>query len=304
MKTTILFTSLTLTLAWGMVHAPALRADESDYSPTRYDADEAKEMRSFLRPFLDPSYIPSPEYLNSWPKARAEGEYQATETPDQMKAHNAKLQVAYNAVVAALPEKLSAPVTRKRKILVLTYRTHTYFGSAGAIILLREAAKKYGAFEVTEVYKPDGIDEKMLAGFDAVVLNGITIPFRNGPYGRPSKDYPELMDVVKQMQAENDKSQPHLYNELLPNYVKGGGGLVAIHGAFLLAGFVNGWEEKADDPKNVFSEMLGGAAGSWPHPHGKVLYYPFEMQIMEPENPLTLAFREAMASNIKIGSEA
>ena len=33
------------------------------------------------------------------------------------------------------------------------------------------------------VYKPDGIDAKMLAGFDAVVLNNISFAVRNGKYG-------------------------------------------------------------------------------------------------------------------------
>ena len=65
MKNTILFASLTLTLALGLAHAPALRADESDYSPQVYDEDEAKEERSLLRPYLEPAHIPTPEYLAS-----------------------------------------------------------------------------------------------------------------------------------------------------------------------------------------------------------------------------------------------
>ena len=312
MKNAILFASLTATLALGLVHAPALRADESDYSPTRYNPDEAKEMRSTLRAYLDPTYIPSPEYLKSWLSYGVKagqyiGCYAGTETPEELKAQCAKSQAFHDTLVAGLPEKLSAPVARKRKILVLTYRTHTYGGAAGCLILLREAAKKYGVFELTEVYKlDDSIDEKMLAGFDAVVINGVSVVGRAGPCGDHQnlyKDHPELKDEVEKRRAETNKITPHLYNELLPNYVKAGGGLVAIHGAFLLPGFVNGWNEKADDPKNVFGAMLGGAADSWPHPHGKPLWS-FELQVMEPENPLTQAFRDAVAAKVKIGSEA
>jgi len=307
MKKAILFASLTLTLALGFVHAPALRADESDYTTMRYDPDEAKEMRSQLRPYLEPSFIPSLEYLKSWPELPVYGEYKPTQTPEEMKTHSAKLQAAYNLIVTGLPEKLSAPVARKRKILVLTYRTHTVGGSAGGLILLREAAKKYGAFELTEVYKlDDSIDEKMLAGFDAVVLNNVTATGRSGPCGdHPSlyKDHPELKDAVEKRQAETKKITPHLYNELLPNYVKAGGGLVAIHGGMLLASFICGNEEKQDDPKNVFGAMLGGAPDNWPHPRGKKSYNPMELQIMEPENPLTLAFRDVMASKVKFMSE-
>ena len=313
MKKTILSTSLAISLALGLAHAPALRADESDYSPTRYNPDEAKEMRSTLRAYLDPTYIPSPEYLKSWLSYGVKagqyiGCYAGTETPEELKAQCAKSQAFHDTLVAGLPEKLSAPVARKRKILVLTYRTHTYGGAAGGLILLREAAKKYGAFELTEVYKlDDSIDEKMLAGFDAVVLNGITSVGRAGPcgdHGSLYKDHPELKEEVEKRRAETAKITPHLYNELLPNYVKAGGGLVAIHGAFLLPGFVTGWNEKADDPKNVFGEMLGGAADSWPHPrYGKISYNPIEMQVVEPENPLTLAFRDAAAGKVKFSSE-
>ena len=146
MKNTIRFASLTVALAWGLVHAPALRADESDYSPQVYDEDEAKEERSLLRPYLEPAHIPTPEYLASC-KGVGGQEYKGDETPEQLKAKSAQFQTIYDSIIAALPEKLSVPVARKRKILVLTYRSgmgyHTP-GSAGCLILLREAAKKYG----------------------------------------------------------------------------------------------------------------------------------------------------------------
>ena len=146
MKTAILFASLAITLALGLVHAPALRADESAYAPLCYDEDEAKEQRSIMRTYLDPDYVPSPEFLAS---CVGEGRrFKGTETPEELKAIIANYQDSYKKIVAALPEKLSVPVAKKRKILVLTYRTGQDYhapGAAGFLILLREAAKKYGA---------------------------------------------------------------------------------------------------------------------------------------------------------------
>ena len=304
MKNTILFASLTLTLALGLAHAPALRADESDYSPQVYDEDEAKEERSLLRPYLEPAHIPTPEYLASC-KGVGGQEYKGDETPEQLKAKSAKFQTIYDSIVAALPEKLSVPVARKRKILVLAYRTWAYYhtpGAAGCLIFLREAAKKYGAFEITEVYKPDGIDAKMLAGFDVVVLDNIMIPGRAGKYGTSGRPQPETAskeDIAKLRAKEIEIWKP-LYNELLPAYVKNGGGLVGVHGIAVMPIMGGG-----DTDKMEFAVMLGGAVDSQCHPltdgtnKGPYGYCPAPLKILEPNNPLTFAFRDALNGGLK-----
>ena len=295
MKTTILFARLAMTLALGFVHAPALRADESDYSPTLYNEDEAKEQRSIMRLYLEPSHIPSPEYLASykeggWP-------YKGDETPEQLKALSAKNQAIYDKIVAALPEKLAVPVTRKRKILVLCYRTGLWYhapGAAGYLILLREAAKKYGAFELTEVYKPDGIDAKLLTGFDVVVLDSIH-PWRGGTFGPQfglAAKHPELAAETNKRRNEELAVANSLYNELLPAYVKNGGSLIAIHATLLTPGMMTGMESE-------FASLLGGAVDDYVHPwkDGKLSgpggYCPIPIKILEPNNPLTFAFRDA-----------
>jgi len=295
MKKLILFTSLAVTLALGLVHAPALRANESDYSPLVWDEDEAKEMRSVLRPYLEPAHIPSPEYL-----ASCKGEnalYSGNETPEQLKAMSAKYQATYDKIVAALPEKLSVPVTQKRKILVLAYRTGLWYhgpGAAGYLILLREASKKYGAFELTEVYKPDGIDAKMLAGFDVVVLDSIH-PWRQGKYGPQFglvAKHPELQAETSKRRGEELAVASSLYNELLPAYVKNGGSLITIHATLLTPGMMTGMESE-------FASLLGGAVDDHVHPwkDGKLAgpgsYSPIPIKILEPNNPLTFAFRDA-----------
>ena len=297
MKNAILFTSLAITLALGLVYAPALRADESDYSPTFCNEDEVKEQRSFMRPFLEPSYIPSAERLASYVGANM-GRYTGKETPEQLKAMSATCQTNYDKIVAALPEKLSVPVARKRKILVLCYRSGMDYhvpGQAGYLILLREAAKKYGTFELTEAYKPDGIDAKMLAGFDVVVVNSHQQLGRRGRYGLEwglIKEHPEMKEEMAKRQEEEMKVFKPLYEELLPAFVKNGGGLVGIHATALL-------EAGRDDKGSEFTTMLGGVDDGWCHPHfnGKLAstgqYCPIPIKILEPNNPLTFAFRDA-----------
>jgi len=297
MKRTILFASLTLTLALSLVHAPALRADESDYSPTVYNEDEAKEERSLLRPYLEPAHIPTPEYLASC-KGVGGQEYKGDETPEQLKAKSAQFQTIYDSIIAALPEKLSVPVARKRKILVLTYKTIGYYhtpGAAGFLILLREAARKYGVFEITEAYKPDGIDAKMLAGFDVVVLDNMVFAGRVGKYGsffRPKTDTASKEEIAKMRAKERDTWNP-LYNELLPAYVKNGGSLVGVHAAAMIPLFSG-----QDMDKMEFAAMLGGAVDGQCHPltdgtnKGPGGYCPAPLKILESNNPLTFAFRD------------
>jgi type 1 glutamine amidotransferase len=258
-----------------------------------YNADEAKEARTFLRPYLEPSFVPSPEYLASCIGERRH--YTGNETPDQLKAMCAKFQDNYNKIVAALPEKLSVPVSQKRKILALTYRSGGHYhtaGAAGFLILMREAAKKYRAFEITEVYKPDGIDAKLLAGFDCVVVNCQHHLLRMGKYGVEwglVNKHPEMKAEMLKRQDEERKIIEPIYYELLPAYVKNGGGLVGIHGAALI-------EMGNADKVTEYGAMIGGVVDDWCHPHGKKTtwgdYRNFSVKILEPGNPLAIPYRD------------
>ena len=299
MKTTILFTSLAVTLASSLLHAPVLRADESAYAPLCYDADEAKEQRSIMRTYLEPAHVPSPEFLASCVGNKRR--YTGKETPEELKAICAKYQDTYNTIVAALPEKLSVPVAQKRKILVLTYRTGLDYhapGAGGYLILLREAAKKYGDFELTEAYKPDGIDAKMLAGFDAVVLNNLQSVFRQGKYGPQFgllKTHPELKAETEKRRIEEQAVNNLLYRELLPAYVNSGGGLVGVHATALL-------EMGQADKATEFGTMLGGMVDEFCHPHTKsggwAKYNPFVVKLLEPQNPVVAAFSDVPAEGL------
>ena len=194
------------------------------------------------------------------------------------------------------------PVAKKRKILVLTYRTGQDYhapGAAGYLILLREAAKKYGGFELTEAYKPDGIDAKMLAGFDTVVINCQQSSYRQGKYGvewrkaqrTPAMYTPEYKELINKRRVEEQKVWGTLHCELLPAYVKNGGGLIGIHAPALI-------EMSKADKATEYGVMLGGVVDDYCHPwmNGKIAgggtYNGFTAKILEPSNPLTFAFRD------------
>lgn len=200
------------------------------------DNGESRKMRGLLRPYLDPDYAP-------------------TEGPDQDKEFIRE----YTAdIKGALPEGLSVPDAPKRRILVLTRGTmgplHSP-GAAGLLIMLRGAAEKYDAFELTEVYTDEFLDAEALSDFDAVVLNNLS-------------------------QAGNHA----FYNEVLPQYVRNGGALFAVHSSAL---------PYRDQPEAEYNKLLGSYVDSvntkYGHPskHGK----PFPVRLPDHDHPLAAAFK-------------
>ena len=96
-------------------------------------------------------------------------------------------------------------------------------------------------------------------------------------------------------QAEQDAVANPLYHELLPAYVKNGGGLVGIHATALL-------EMGKADKATEFGTMLGGVVDDFCHPHTKsggwARYNPFFVRLLEPENPVVAAFRDVPAEGL------
>lgn len=240
-----LFSVLLFLLAALAFSGPRLAIAQGTTQPTANANKEFKDMQEMLRPYLDPSFNPSEGLDKDRPSIK----------------ENAR------KIAEALPAQLSAPCEHKKRILVLSYKTAGQLhlpGAAGLLTLLREAEKKYGAFEITEYYTSAGIDAKMLSGFDAVVLNNISMNWN------PKDD--------------------SLYNKVLPDYVKNGGGLFADHGCALL------YKEK---PEAEYNNMLGGFSAnskliSWMvHPKGTSKWNccsPFPIKLIEPDNPLAAAF--------------
>lgn len=158
----------------------------------------------------------------------------------------------------ALPEKLSVQPKGKVKVLVLTQGTYGPLhapASAGYLSHLRAAAEKFPALEITEVYEDNNITANQLKAYDVVVLNNV---------GRAQ---------------HND-----VFNEILPAYVRGGGGLLAMHATGLLY---------IKEPDAKFNAFLGGYVDTintqYGHPskQGK----PFPVQIVDADHPIMAAFK-------------
>jgi len=196
-------------------------------------------------------------------------------------------------IPAALPEKLSVPVAHKRRILVITCNTLQYchmYGAAGMLTMIRAAEKKYdGAFEFTEVYTDEGIDAKMLSGFDAVILNNDAF---TGVW-------------VKNYEISPTKNDD-LYNKLLPEYVRNGGGLFCNHSTTEMLVIPNGdlvkncpnfSALKKEDPHGSmeFLKLLGAYALGHPGPKPEFKKWnyvlPFPIKVSDPKSPLTAALR-------------
>ncbi len=198
-------------------------------------AQEGQPMEDMLRPYLDPGFFPQ-------------------EGPDTDKDF-------INAGVAAIREALPAMspyiAGARPKVLVLTQGTYGPLhvpGAAGLLVLLREAARRYDAFELTELYSDESIDAEMLEGYDVVVLNHV---------GRTRR--------------------PEVFNEILPAWVRGGGGLVGIHSAALLF---------KDQPDAEYNRLLGAYVDTvntqYGHPGGHGGSFP--VVLPQPEDPLVRAF--------------
>ena len=203
-----------------------------------------------MAPYLDPDYkLTTPDADYPWPNLPY-------------------VQELARKIEAALPDHLSVPVAKKRRILVITHgvcgNLHA-IGAAGCLKFLRSAAKKYGVFELTEIISRESVNAEMLSGFDAVVLNNNT--------GEPF-----------------DENDEEVYNKLLPDYVRNGGGLFSTHGTI----------EMHHNPRTaelfkVLGAYSGGHPGTKPEFKGKWgAVSGFAWKLNAPDNPLAAAFVEAM----------
>jgi len=159
-------------------------------------------------------------------------------------------------IQAAVPRQLAAPVRTRHRILVITTSTMGALhapGAAGLLVLLREAGKLHGMLEFSEVYTDRALDRASLGKYDVVVLNNISQQFGNADF----------------------------YNKVLPEYVRRGGGLLAVHGAALLF---------RAQPEAEYNTMLGGFTTANPvHPSNHDVVFPVKQ--LDPDHPLSAGFR-------------
>jgi uncharacterized protein len=158
----------------------------------------------------------------------------------------------------ALPQRLSVQPSKRRRVLVITQHTMGYLhvpAAAGLLHLLRASAEKHKAFELTELTGDSQVTREMLSGFDAVILNNQSTP-----------------------------GDVRVHRELIPEYVRNGGGFFAVHAAALI--------DSLGDTGSEYNRMLGAYVDrSVKYGHPGNHYAVFPTILPNPEHPLVKGFR-------------
>ena len=165
---------------------------------------------------------------------------------------------ALEKITAAMPAKASAAAQRPRRILVV-WRADAILHKAGVPAVnhaLALMSKKTGAFEADFTRDADAFDAAVLAKYDAIVMNSTAHLILNGAQRKAYLDY-----------------------------VRGGGGVVAIHAAIDM--FLT-WPEGAEVIGATFGDHPWGPNGTW------------AVTLEEPAHPLLRAFG---GKNFKIRDE-
>jgi len=157
------------------------------------------------------------------------------------------------------PEKPTVPPQKRRRVILYSVShgyKHWVIPHTDAVV--KVLAEKSGGFEVVASGDPEIFVPERLAGFDAVIFNN-TCPIH------PRRD--SFMDVL-----EDEARSEELKDNLL-EFIRSGGGHVAIHGGILAFNNCPKWDE-----------MQGGSFD----------YHPAQQQVVlsavDPEHPLARAF--------------
>lgn len=166
------------------------------------------------------------------------------------------------------PAKTTFPTKKKHKILLFSLFTgfdHWVVPHTAAMVEI--LGQKSGAFEVVSSNDIAMFEKNTLKQFDAVVLNNNCSinPRRDLFYDELSKDK-SLSETVLTSKAKE-------LEENLLNFVRKGGGLVALHGGIVM-------QNKSAE----FSEMMGGSFDYHP------TQQPLNVKLADPKNPLLEAF--------------
>jgi len=165
-------------------------------------------------------------------------------------------------MTAAMPDKPTAKPAQPRKVLVVG-RNEAHLPVPFAAKALEIMAKKTGAFGAVFSNDPAMFEAESLKQFDAVVLNNLhaSDPLLPGNFKQLPKD-----------QQEEARKRAKVLLQNLDAFVKGGKGLVGLHGATV------GLPE--------IGNLLGGNFAGWPW-KGKE---EFPVKLDDPTHPLNAAF--------------
>jgi uncharacterized protein len=157
------------------------------------------------------------------------------------------------------PDKATVAPARARRVLVFSLTTgYRHMVAPHVVEVLKVLGEQSGAFEVVLSDDVGMFSSEKLKTFDAVVLNNVC----------PDRSKRDLFwDVLK-----DEQKAAELEANLL-GYVKGGGGLVVVHGAIAF---------QVNSP--AVSDMMGGSF-DW-HPKNQVV----TLELVDPKHPLVAAF--------------
>lgn len=166
------------------------------------------------------------------------------------------------------PAETTYPVKKKHKVLLFSLFTgFNHWVVPNTDVMVQTLAEKSGACEIVQSNDIAMFEKNKLREFDAVILNN-------------NCSFPTYRDLFRDKISENKALSESevlagakaLENNLL-NFVKKGGGLMALHGGIVM-------QNKSEE----FSEMLGGSFDY--HPKQQMLH----VKLADPTHPLVQAF--------------
>lgn len=166
------------------------------------------------------------------------------------------------------PAKTTFPTSKKHKVLLFSLFTgfnHWVVPHTNAVV--KTLADKSGAFDVVQSNDIAMFEKNNLKQYDIVVLN-------NNCSINPRRDifWDKLSENKSLSEAEISKKAAELEQNLL-NFVKKGGGLMALHGGIVM-----------QNNSEAFSEMMGGSFNYHP------AQQPLNVKLADPNHPLVQAF--------------
>ena len=166
------------------------------------------------------------------------------------------------------PAKTTFPSKKKHKVLLFSLFTgfnHWVVPHTAAVI--ETLGAKSGAFEVVSSNDIAMFEKNNLKQFDAVVLNN------NCSIGTHRDLFRDKVSEDKSLSEDKVVAKAKELEENLLNFVKKGGGLMALHGGIVM-----------QNKSLEFSEMMGGSFNY--HPKQQTL----NVKLVDPSHPLVQAF--------------
>ena len=157
---------------------------------------------------------------------------------------------------------------KKKDILIFSLHTgYNHWTIPHTEVAIKRIAEKTGDFNVNVSYDVKVFEKKNISKYDVIVLN-------NNCSDREKRDI--FWDVLKKNRLLDEKtvlSEAKKLEKNLLNHIRGGNGLVVLHGGIVM-----------QNNSSEFSEMLGGSFDFHP------LQQDIEVKLFDPGHPLLSSF--------------